>query len=302
MLDAGIPQAVKDLTLGIRFNDINSVEQLFADHPGEIAALILEPAKYEDPQENYLQEVRRLCHENGALFILDEMITGFRWHIGGAQSYYLVDPDLCTFGKALANGFSVSALAGKRKYMELGGLHHDKQRVYFLSSTHGAETSSLAAARATMSIYQREPVIETIWRQGKALRDGIEQVVHEHGLEEYVQVVGKPCCLVYATRDGQGQPSQAFRSSFLQETIRRGVLMTTLLVSYTHSDEDIERTIEAVDGALAVYSRALEEGPEKYLVGRPSQIVYRRYNQASGRAETIMHPADTSIYRATPTS
>jgi len=306
VLDAGIPEALQQLTLGFRYNDVASVEQLFADHPGQIAALILEPAKYEDPRDNYLQEVRRLCHENGALMILDEMITGFRWHNGGGQAYYGVVPDLCTFGKALANGFSVSALAGKRQYMELGGLDHDQQRVYLLSSTHGAETSSLAAATATMRIYQREPVIETLFTQGEKLRAGAEDVIRRHGLSDFVQIVGKPCCLVFATRDLQGNPSQAYRSLFLQETIRRGVLMTTLIVSYSHSDEDIEKTVEAIDGALGVYGQALEEGAEKFLVGRPSQMVYRRFNQPqTGRdaeVDQAAHPADASIYNSARTS
>lgn len=120
-LDAGIPQAVKDLTLSFHYNDVESVRSLFEKYPGQIAALILEPAKYEDPVDNYLHEVQSLCKEHGALFILDEMLTGFRWHNGGAQKYYDIIPDLSTFGKALANGFSVSALVGKKAFMELGG-------------------------------------------------------------------------------------------------------------------------------------------------------------------------------------
>ena len=129
-MSAGIPRTVSELTVGFSYNDMASVHALFAQHPGQIAALMLEPAKDVEPQDEFLSELRRVAHENGALFILDEMITGFRWDNGGAQKIYGVVPDLSCFGKALANGFSVSALAGKREFMELGGFAHDRERVF----------------------------------------------------------------------------------------------------------------------------------------------------------------------------
>lgn len=276
-MNAGIPQAVRQLTLTFKYNDVGSIRALFEQHPGAIAALILEPAKYADPDAGFLHEVRRLCHENGALFILDEMITGFRWHNGGAQKLYGIVPDLSCFGKALANGFSVSALAGRGDFMRLGGLDHDRERVFLLSTTHGAETHALAAAIANMKVYETEPVIEHLYRQGERLKSGAMQVVRRHGLDRFVSIDGKPCCLVYSTRDTSGAPSQAFRSLFLQETIRRGILAPSLVVGYTHSDADIDRTIEAIDGALGVYAKALGDGVERHLVGRPSKIVFRRY-------------------------
>jgi glutamate-1-semialdehyde 2,1-aminomutase len=278
-MNAGIPEAIRQLTVSFRYDDLASAEALFELYPRRIAALILEPARMEDPRQGYLQALQRLCQANGALLILDEMITGFRWHNGGAQKLYGIVPDLSTFGKALANGFSVSALAGRREFMRLGGLdHHDRPRVFLLSTTHGAETHALAAAIATMRVYQREGVIEHLHRQGTRLRQQAEQVIRRHDLSDFVRIVGKPCCLAYATLDQERQPSQAFRTLLLQETIRRGVLMPSLVVSYSHSDTDIDLTVEALDGALEVYRRALEGGVEHYLVGRPSQTVYRRYN------------------------
>jgi glutamate-1-semialdehyde 2,1-aminomutase len=278
-MHAGIPEATRRLTVGFRYNDIDSVAALFARHPGQIAGLILEASRGDDPKSNFLHEVRRLCHENGALFIIDEMITGFRWDARGAQKVYNIEPDLTCFGKALANGFSVSALAGKREFMRLGGLDHtDKPRVFLLSTTHGAETHALAAAIATMRIYRTEPVIEHLYRIGERLKAGLEEVIAFHGVEAQVSVFGRPSCLLFGTRDGDGKPSQAFRTLFLQETIRRGVLMPSLTVSYAHTDEDVERTVEAVDGALAIYKCALADGVEHHLVGRPSQVVQRRYN------------------------
>jgi len=282
VLNAGIPETIRNLTVTFPYDDLDAIERMFAEHPQRIAAVIMEPAKYSDPSPGYLQGVKDLCHRHGALFILDEMITGFRWHLRGAQHLYGVVPDLTAFGKALGNGFSISALLGKRELMERGGLRHDKERVFLLSTTHGAETHALAAAIATIKVYQREPVIETLYARGQRLIDEGLQVIARHGLGRHIEIVGKPCCLVYTTRDEQGHPSQSFRSLLLQETIKRGVLMTSLVVSYTHSDEDIGRTVDALDQALAVYARALSDGVSKYLVGRPSQIVFRRFNNGSG--------------------
>lgn len=279
-MNAGIPEATRALTLTFRYNDIASAKALFEQHPGKIAAFILEAARTEEPRGDYLHQLQRLCHDHGALFILDEMITGFRWHNGGAHKTYGIVPDLTSFGKALANGFSVSALAGRREYMRLGGLDHfDKPRVFLLSTTHGAETHGLAAAIATMKVYQNEPVIEHLYRQGTRLKAQAEEAIQKRGLSDHVKIMGRPCCLLYATLDRDRKPSQYFRSLFLQETIARGVIMPSLVVSYSHSDEDIDRTVEAIDGALGVYQRALEDGAQKYLYGRPSEGVYRRFNQ-----------------------
>ncbi|HUP20850.1 MAG TPA: glutamate-1-semialdehyde 2,1-aminomutase [Gemmatimonadota bacterium] len=274
-MDAGIPRAIRDLTVRFRYNDLASVREMFDRHPGEIAAVMLEPAKYEDPSDGFLHRLKDLAHAEGALFVLDEMITGFRWANGGGQAYYGVEPDLSTFGKALGNGFSVSALAGKREIMERGGIDHDHERVFLLSYTHGAETHGLAAAIATIRTYREEPVVETLHRQGGRLRAGLEVVIGRHGLADHVGIHGPPQSLVFSNRGPDGVSSQAYRTLFLQELARRGVIGPSFVISYAHSDEDVDRTIEAVDGALPVYRRALEDGVEAHLVGPPSKAVAR---------------------------
>jgi glutamate-1-semialdehyde 2,1-aminomutase len=207
------------------------------------------------------------------------MLTGFRWHNCGAQKVYEVVPALSVFGKALANGFSVSALAGRREFMRLGGVDHcDRPRVVLLSTTHGAETHALAAAIATMQVHQRERVIEHLYRQGTRLKAGVEEVIRRHGMSEFVKILGRPCCLSYATLDQDGRQSEALRRLFPQETIRRGVLMPSLVVSYSHTDNDIDLTVAAIDEALAVYQRALDHGVKRYLIGTPSQPIKRRYD------------------------
>jgi glutamate-1-semialdehyde 2,1-aminomutase len=277
-MDAGVPRAVAGLTLQFRYNDLASLEAVFDEHPGEIAAIVLEAETRTTPEPGFLESVIALGRARGALIILDEMITGFRWHNGGARAFHQIDPDLVAYGKALGNGFAVSALVGRREIMELGGLRDTRPRVFLLSNTHGAEGPSLAAACEVIRIYQEQPVVETLWRQGQRLADGVRRVVASAGLDGYFDVVGRPCHLVYVARDAQHQPSQAFRTLFLRETLRRGLLMPSMVVSYAHDDAVIDSTIERVSEALATYKRALEDGIERFLPGRPAQPVMRRFN------------------------
>jgi glutamate-1-semialdehyde 2,1-aminomutase len=277
-VDAGIPSAVGETTLTFPYDDIAALQMLVDAHQDEIACVVLEPAKYEDPSPGYLQAVRELCDRHGIVMILDENISGFRWHTGGAQEYYGVRPHLTTFGKAIANGFALAALGGERGLMELGGLEHDKDRVFLLSTTHGAETHALAAAVATMDVYRDEPVIERLDAAGARLQRGCHEVIARRGLTGHVGVAGKPCCLIYTTADADGQASQWFRALFMQEMLRGGVIGPSFIVSYSHGDGDIDRTITAFDATCEVYARALEDGVERFLVGGPTKNVYRRRN------------------------
>ena len=275
-MDGGIPTAAHGETLRFPYNDLTGLRALFDVHPGKIAAVILEPSRTDEPVPGFLHGLKTLCHENGSVLIFDEMITGFRWNLGGAQHEYGVVPDLSTFGKALANGFALSALCGRREIMSLGSRERPGDDVFLLSTTHGAETPALAAAIKTMEIFRSEPVVEHLHRQGERLRAGMCAVAQRHGLAEYFQVFGRACNLLFGTRGPDLRPSQAYRTLFLQEMIRRGVIAPSLVVSYSHSDDDIERTVEAVDGALTIYARALSDGVDKHLVGPPSTIVFDR--------------------------
>lgn len=287
-MNAGIPAAIQALTVGFKYNNLESARALFERHPHRIATLILKPSHTEGPAQPFLNDLMELCHKNEALLILDEIITGFRWHAGGAQKLYSIEPNLSYFGKALGNSFSVSTLAGKRKFMNLGSITQVvKPKVFLLSTTHGAETHTLAAAIATMRIYQNKPVIEHLHAQRRQLRSGVQQSIARHDLASYIGVTGRDCCLAYTTLDTKHLPSQAFRTLFLQETIRRGVLMPSLVVSYTHTDEDIDRTIDAIDKALAVYKKALQHSVDKYLVSRASQPVFRRFNSPDTPAPVL---------------
>lgn len=274
-MHAGIPHAVRSQILGFRYNDLSSLESLFAAHPGRIACVVMEPARTEEPDPGYLAAIRTLTHANGSILVFDEMITGFRWDLHGAQHLYGVTADLSAFGKGLANGFSVSALTGRREIMQLGGYEHDRERVFLLSTTHGAETHALAAALATMRFYAEHPVIETLHARGAQLRHGVERALAAHDLAGYVGLASRDCNLLFATRDAEHQPSQAFRTLFMQELLRYGIIAPSFVVSYAHTEADIDRTVAAVDAALRVYRQALDIGPEHFLEGRPVKPVFR---------------------------
>jgi glutamate-1-semialdehyde 2,1-aminomutase len=277
-MNSGIPNVMQNLVSTFSYNDLGSIEKMFAENQGKIACIIMEPEKYDPPQNDFLNKAKEICHKNGALFILDEMITGFRWHNGGAQKVHNVDPDLSTFGKAMGNGFSIAALSGKKEFMDLGGIYHKKERVFLMSTTHGAETHSLAAAIATMKFYQENDVIGFLNQQGKKLKEGVNKVSKELGIEDKISIIGPDCCSVYTTRDQQGNPSQPFRTLFIQEQMKRGLLMPSSIVSFSHTDKDIADTVERMSEAMMVYKKALQEGVERYLVGKPVAPVWRKYN------------------------
>ena len=276
---SGVPRTHRDFTLGFRYNDLASVEELLQRHPGQIAALFLEPATAtSEPAPGFLEGLRALADRHGFILVFDEMITGMRWSTGGGQAVYGVTPDLSTWGKALGNGFAVSALAGRRELMELGGLNTDRSRVFLLSTTHGAETTGLAAYLAVSDAYLERDVVGVMEAQGENLRKAFLDVVRTHALEDRVGVTGRSSCMVFTTRDHGGSPSQAYRALFMQELLRRGVLGQSLVISAAHTDEDIARTIEAVDGALDVYAKALAAGStEGLLEGRPVAPAMREY-------------------------
>jgi glutamate-1-semialdehyde 2,1-aminomutase len=277
-MSAGIPKAIQELTVPFHYNDLDGLRQLFESHRGQVAGLIMEAETWMAPQPGYLAGVQALCREHGVVFILDEMITGFRWDNGGAQKVHGLAPDLACFGKGLANGFPMSALVGRRDIMSPGGLRDARPRVFLLSTTHGADQACLGAAVETMRIYREEPVIETLKRQGQRLREGVNQAARRHGVEAQVQAIGHPANLVFTTRDAAGQPSQPMRALFMQELIRGGVIGPSFVVSYAHTDEDIDFTIDVADRALAVYRRALDGGVERLLDGPPLKPVYRKYS------------------------
>jgi glutamate-1-semialdehyde 2,1-aminomutase len=275
----GVPTAAIEQTKLFRYNDAASVRALFDQHPGEIACVVMEAAATAHPEKGFLEEVQRLCRKHGAVLIFDEMITGFRWHLKGAQHYYGVRPDLCTFGKAMANGFSVSCIAGRREIMELGSIETPgRERVFLLSTTHGAEMAGMGAFVATLRYLGREPVIDHLWRYGQQLVELINRVSREFGTQASLSAGGVPCSPYYSTLDRDGKPSLELRTLFAQEMVRNGVLMPWIALSYRHREAELALTEEALRAALPVYRRGLDEGCKGLLLGEPIKPVFRKYN------------------------
>ncbi|HEY6531128.1 MAG TPA: glutamate-1-semialdehyde 2,1-aminomutase [Acidimicrobiales bacterium] len=275
-MSAGILPTDAALTVQFDYNDLDSIEKLFTAHPDRIAAVILEAETTEPPAPGFFAGVRELCDRYGAVFILDEIITGFRWHERGAQFVHGIEPDLCTFGKGIANGFPVSALAGKRELMRLGGYVDDADRVFLLSQTTAAEPWMLAAVLASIDVYQREGVCDQLHRIGASLRAGVEQVTTAAGLSEHFRIRGRDCNLVFHTLDPEGNPSQGFRTLVMQELLERGVLAPSFVVSAATDQAAVDQTVAAVADIMPLYAQALESGVEPLLRGRPVRPALRR--------------------------
>ncbi len=275
----GIAQKDIENTKLFNYNNIISLEKLFEQYPTEIACIILEPSANEHPRDNFLHKVKALCRKYGAVFILDEMITGFRWHLKGAQHYYNIDADLCTFGKAMANGFSVAAVAGKRDIMELGSIEKEgAERLFLLSTTHGAEMNGLGAFVESVKFIKENNVIEHIWKYGKDLIELMNNMAIKFGIEKNFIAGGVDCSPYYLTFDNEGNNSLGLRTLFSQEMINNGVLIPWIAISYAHGEEELELTKKALEKTFEVYKKAVDEGYEKYLIGDVIKPVFRRYN------------------------
>lgn len=299
-LTRGIPLEGANATLLFEYGNIASLEKLFEEYPGEIAAVMLEPATTLTPcpskcskeltyeltcaqcpnrSENFLHQVQNICRSTGSLFILDEMITGFRWHLQGAQTYFGVTPDLTTFGKGMANGFSVAAVGGRRDVMEVGAVTTPGlERTFLLSTTHGGEMSGLGAFIETINVYRERNVCEHLWSYGKKLKDGIMEIAHRHKLDKQFIIEGPAISLAYITKDAFGEVSLGLRTLFSQEMIRNGVLMPWIAISLAHGDDELEITLNAIDKSLEIYKKATVEGLDKYLEGPAIKPVFRKYN------------------------
>jgi len=260
----GIPAVLKEYIHKFKYNDLETLKNIFAENKGEIAAVIMEPVITEEPRNNFLEEVQKLAQQNGALLIFDEMVTGFRFGLGGAQEYFRVTPDLACFGKSVANGMPLSILAGKKRIME------ECQNI-FLSMTFGGEAVSLAAAVATLQEIKEKGVVQHIWEMGKRFKEGYNRIAQEIGVE--TESVGYPPRQNLVFREMGGYSPVEIKSIFLQETIKRGILLgNVVFLNYAHTPEDIEKTLGACKEALqiikgSIANRNLRELLEGELAG-----------------------------------
>jgi len=277
--DLGIPDELKQFSLSFSYNDIDSLDALFRQHPDDIACVMLEPTKFDAPKPGFLQAVQELCRRHGAVLVLDEMVTGLKFAVPGAARYFGVEADLYTYGKGIANGFSCAALTGRADIMRLGGIDRvGERKLFLLSTTHGAESTGLAAMVETLALFRDGKLIQANWQTGEQLRGRLSAIIARHGLESYLRIVGFPCMMALEALGPDGKADMAFRTLFLQEMMAWGILFQGLFfLTPSHGDAELAATEAAFDRSCAVYRTAMDQkSVEGLLQGPAIKPVFRR--------------------------
>ena len=264
----GIPHEIKELTATFDYNNIESLKAKLDD---DVACVILEPFIFEAPKNDFLQRVQALCQANGSLLIFDEMWTGFRVAVGGAQEYFGITPDLAVYSKAFANGMPIALLTGRKDVMQLF------EKDVFFYSTFGGEALSMVAAMTTIHEMMDKDVPAALASKGKLLKDGYNQLARKHDLTEVTTCQGFDCRTIITFNATAGDPL-VLKSFVQQEMIKRGILWGGFHnVCFTHTNEDIEKTLQAYDEVLHLLADALKEGNvESKLRGKPVEAVFRK--------------------------
>ena len=264
--DRGIPKSLKNMIKCFEYNNIESLKQLL-DDDGAIGTVCMEPMMYEFPSKNFLNDVIRVTHDHDALLVYDEVQTGFRWSIGGAQEYFNVTPDISAWGKAIANGMPLGAISGKSEFM---GIFDD----IFYSTTFAGEALSLAGFRATVQELLEKDALGAMHRQGEKFRDGFQAAAAE--ADSGVVLDGFSGKLRMRFPYGDEEDSLLVRSLFCQVAVRAGILFWQgpIFHTFSHDDDDLDKTVRAVQDALKTVKAAIDGGTvEKSLDGKPMRRV-----------------------------
>lgn len=274
----GVPEEFLSLSKTFVSTDLSSLEEIFRLYPNQIACVITEPEKSHIDSPNYLASIQKICKEEGALFIMDEMITGFKTDFPGSMKKFNIVPDMTTWGKGIANGFSFCALTGKKEVMELGGIR-DKgaEKVFLISSTNGGETISLAACIATIHEFKTQSVIQHNHSIGKYFSDCANTLIRKSQLDDYIEVISSAWMPFFIFKNRDKNICTGMRTLMLQEMIKRGVLFQGIFIPcFSHKKEDVDFFMEALSESITVYTQALETGYARFLVGEPTQSVFRK--------------------------
>ena len=257
----GVPKAVRELTSVFPYNDIEALHNLLNERKGEFAAVMLEPVGRHEPETGYLEEVREVANRHGALLVFDEVITGFRIALGGAQAYYGVTPDLSAFGKGMGNGMPISAIVGRKDVMK------EMEEIFF-SGTFGGETLSLAAAIAVIDKMRREPVIDTLWQRGTTLATAVKTAIAHAGMADVMTLSGLPPWTVITFRDHPNARADAVKTLFIREMIKAGTLINSSHnVCYSLSENDLDVVTSGYARALALVSEEIRSGDLESRLG-----------------------------------
>jgi glutamate-1-semialdehyde aminotransferase len=288
LCNRGVPDLTQQLSLTFKSCDSESLRTLFKLNPGKIACIIMEPEKFHCGSfcncnkdiGIYLKEVIEISHENGALVIFDEMVTGFKTSFPGTSTKYNLRPDLITWGKGIANGFSCSALTGIKEVMNLGGiLNEGEEKVFLISTTHGAETHALVALIETIEVYLKKNISESILLKGEYIIEKSKQLINKYNLAEFIKVSNSRWTPIW-TFSGPGEVSEStYRTYFLQEMINNKVLFQGALVpSASHNEVELNFFFRAFEKSLKKYQSCIKLGNvESLLIGKPIKPVFRKF-------------------------
>ncbi|BBJ00658.1 glutamate-1-semialdehyde 2,1-aminomutase [Ferrigenium kumadai] len=298
-MNSGTLDTERQYTLKFKYNDIESVEQAFDQYPGQIAAVILEPVKndspYAEPRDsdytvegisrngdnntNFLKYLREKTEATGTVLIFDENIAGMRFDIRGSHHRYGIYPDLAAFGKAIANGYSCSVLAGKRELMELGGIHHDKERVFLLSQTHGSETVGLSATLATLKACDRLNVTSHVWSLGGRMKARVKDAISKNSLNDHVKIIGFDANPQILCTKANGDFWPELHTLFHQYMVDKGILIPWISITHSHNDEHLNYTVEAIEETGAKLRSVISnDAVSKELIGDAVKPVFRKWN------------------------
>lgn len=275
----GVPEAMKAQSTTFKADDLDSLQEMFDQHSGKIACVISEPEKYNVLDKDYLQKAIELTHKNGAIYIVDEMITGYKTSFPGSIAKFDVTPDLTTWGKGIANGFSFTCLTGKKEIMELGGIQKSgEEKVFLASTTHGGETVGIAAALATLEEYKQHDVVRYNQKIGEQFILTTKKLLQKYELESYINQVGFNWSPSLNFKNAKKEPCMGMRTLFNQEMVRRGVLFQGIFSpSYSHGQTELDHIEWAIEKSLEIYLKGLEDGYERHLQGEPIQPVFRKF-------------------------
>lgn len=268
----GIPKDVSNLTKTFEYNNIESLKELFEEYPNQIAAVILEPIQANGPKDDFLQKVKDLAHENGAVLIFDEVVSGFRYALGGASELYDVVPDMAAFGKGMGNGLPISAVAGKKEIMK------QIEEGIFVSTTFGGEALSMAGSIAALKILEKPGSYEHIWKLGTMLKEGLERLIKNYELEDVILVSGLPPHCGVEFEDVGSLDYLDINSIFSQAMIHNGIITVGINnINLSHTEEEIEAYLAAAEEAMINIKKAIEQdSTEDILIGKKVDPVFKR--------------------------
>ncbi|WP_085909920.1 aminotransferase class III-fold pyridoxal phosphate-dependent enzyme [Kiloniella majae] len=267
----GVPDVVQSLSHTFPYNDLASLEKLFTDHPGEFAAIIMEPTGVEAPNDGYLEGVKKLCNQHGVVLIFDEIVNGFRMRMGGAQEYFGVIPDIACFGKAMGNGFPISAVVG----------HKDLMKTFddiFFSGTFGGEAVSLAACKATIQFMLENNVVQKNWSFSRKLSSGISALIKQHQMEEEIIFLGYDVRSVLGFPQKDEYQTRLRRTYFMQECVKRGLLyFCSHIPCFSHSEEELNFTLSVLSEVMEKYADVAKNNSfEMALEGPCIEAIFRK--------------------------